>query len=499
MNRFMRRALLCFSPRLSVRCSAEFSTRLARRSAIAALVMVGSVGLCSEALAAPAASAAAPVAASASVSSGVKTIPGGLFGDVTVTKPVGAMRGFVVLYSDKTGWHESDQHLAQQLAQQGAMVVGVDSARYAETLTHIQEDKSGCHYLVGDAEAVSHQLQREAHSTHYFLPILAGIGQGALVAEHTLGRAPSNTIEGAVIVDPTGKLDARFNPCAPDATIDRGNGLTGFFTAGQTDDQNVVATISTGGKPFVTQHFSKGTTADAALLSMIAPHLQTPAAPADDDVSDIPLVELPSAHPSDLLAIVISGDGGWRDLDKTIAESLQKKGVNVIGVDALRYFWSEKTPEQTTRDMARLLRVYGTRWHSQHFALIGYSFGADVMPFVYNRLPEGLRAQVSQLSLLGFAPKADFQIRVTGWLGMPASEAALYVMPETMKVPAHLLQCFYGESEDDTACPDLVKNGLVKQGASVVKLDGGHHFGGDYGDIAQQILTRWQGQMGATH
>jgi len=499
MNRFTRRALVHFSPRFSARFSAGFSTLLARSAAVAVLVTVGSAGLCSEALATPAVSASPPVSASASSSGGVKTISGGLFGDVTLAKPIGPIRGFVVLYSDKTGWHEGDQRLAQQLAQQGAMVVGVDTARYAETLTHNKEDKSGCHYLVGDAEAVSHQLQREAHSSHYFLPILAGIGQGALVAEHTLGRAPSNTIDGAVIVDPTGKLDARFNPCAPDATIDRGNGLTGFFTAGQTDDQNVIATISTGGKPLVTQHFNKGTTADAALLSMITPYLQTLAAPADDDVSDLPLVELPAAHPSDLLAIVISGDGGWRDLDKTIAESLQKKGVNVIGVDALRYFWSEKTPEQTTHDMVRLLRVYGNRWHSQHFALIGYSFGADVMPFVYNRLPEGLRAQVSQLSLLGFAPKADFQIRVTGWLGLPASEAALEVMPETTKIPAHLLQCFYGESEDDTACPDLVKNGLVKQGASVVKVDGGHHFGGDYGDIAQQILTRWQGQIGATH
>ena len=103
---------------------------------------------------------------------------------------------------------------------------------------------------------------------------------------------------------------------------------------------------------------------------------------------------------------------------------------------------------------------------------------------------------MSQLSLMGFAPKADFQIRVTGWLGLPASEAALDVMPETTKIAPQLLQCFYGESEDDTACPELVKNGLVKQGASVVKVDGGHHFGGDYGDIAQQILTRWQGQIG---
>jgi type IV secretory pathway VirJ component len=199
----------------------------------------------------------------------------------------------------------------------------------------------------------------------------------------------------------------------------------------------------------------------------------------------LPLVELPAAHPNGKLAVVISGDGGWRDLDKTIGEQLQKDGVSVVGWDALRYFWSEKTPEQVSRDLSRVLRVYGARWHANSYALIGYSFGADVMPFAYNRLPGPLRDKVSIVSLLGFAKAADFQVRVTGWLGMPASDRALPAKPAVDRLPAGLVQCFYGEDEEDTLCPALAGT------QEVIRTSGGHHFGHDYDALEKQILSGW--------
>lgn len=421
---------------------------------------------------------------------GEKTISGGLLGDVTYYAPVGPLRGFVLLYSSKNGWQGADRDAAQALAKNGAMVVGVDTSRYAARLAREKEDPSGCHYLVGDAEAVSHQLQREAHSSRYFLPILAGNGQGALVAERALGRAPSNTLAGAIVVDPDATLDPRFAPCKNDE-MKEGAGPSGFLSAASTGGESVMPAISTGGRPLVTKYFPKGTPDADVMTTLVTPHLAQTGTPPKDDVSDLPLVAMPAAQPSDMLAIVISGDGGWRDLDKSVAEAMQKRGVNVVGVDALRYFWSEHTPEQTARDLARIIEVYGRRWHTEHVALIGYSFGADVMPFVYNRLPLEDKVQVSLITLMGFSPKADFQIRVTGWLGMQASSAALSTLPEAAKIPVPLLQCFYGVEEDDTACPELAKRGV-----NVVKMDGGHHFGGSYDDLALTILNRWKAQTG---
>jgi type IV secretory pathway VirJ component len=391
------------------------------------------------------------------------TVPGGRYGDVTVTQPTGPLRGFVVLYSQASGWSAADQQSADALAKAGAMTVGVDTARYAANLS---AKKEACHQLVGDAEALSHQLERQSQSSHYFAPIVAGTGQGATLAVHVLEQAPSNTIAGAVAVDAERTLDPRFQPCPPDPTIIRDK-VPGFVEKAAT-----------------------GNADRARLVALVTPHLQA-VSTSDDDVSDLPLIELPAAHPNGLMAIVISGDGGWRDLDKTIAQALQKDGVSVIGWDSLRYFWSEKPPAQTSRDLARVMQTYGTRWNAQHIALVGYSFGADVMPFAYNRLPAALRAKVSLIALLGFAPDADFQIRVGGWLGMPASDKALKVQPELTRVPPSIVQCFYGENEKDTLCPALTKTGV-----EVIRTSGDHHFGGDYNSLEKRILNAFRKQSG---
>ncbi|MDH6151267.1 MULTISPECIES: virulence factor family protein [Paraburkholderia] len=391
------------------------------------------------------------------------TVPGGRYGDVRVTQPEGPLRGFVVLYSQASGWSAADQQSADALAKAGAMTVGVDTAHYAANLA---AKKETCHQLVGDAEALSHQLERQSQSSRYFAPIVAGTGQGATLAMHVLEQAPSNTIAGAVSVDADHTLDARFEPCPPDPTVIRDK-VPGFV-----------------------EKASTGNADRARLVALLTPHLQ-PVSTSADDVSDLPLIELPAAHPNGLMAIVISGDGGWRDLDKTIAQALQKDGVSVVGWDSLRYFWSEKPPAQTSRDLARVMQTYGERWHAQHIALIGYSFGADVMPFAYNLLPQAQRDKVSLISLLGFAPDADFQIRVGGWLGMPASDKALNVRPELTHVPPSIVQCFYGKSEADTLCPALDKTGV-----EVIRTTGDHHFGHDYNALEQRILAAFKKHSG---
>ena len=438
------------------------------------------------AFATTAASAATAAQASTAPAAATSTVSGGQYGNVVVTRPSGAMRGFVVLFSGDAGWRQSDQAAADALARRGAMVVGVDTEHYAaEPPTR----KEVCRSLVGDAEAMSHQLQREAGSDRYFSPIIAGTGQGGVVATQMLAQAPSNTLAGVVSIDPDAQLDARFNPCPPDPTIDRGNGLPGFVEIAATSQAAVKAPAPAGGKPVAVQRLQPGTSTADAMVALLGSHLRAHEA-GEQDVSDLPLIELPAAHPTDKLAIVISGDGGWRDLDKSIAEALQKKGVSVVGLDSLRYFWTTQSPEKTSHDLARVLQAYGSRWHAKEVSLIGYSFGADVMPFVYNRLPENLRAKVSQMALLGFAHAADFQIRVTGWLGMPASDEALPAMPEVSKVPPGIVQCVYGEDETDTLCPALEKSGVT-----VIRTAGGHHFGGEYTTLANTLLDSWQRQI----
>lgn len=437
-------------------------------------------------------------------------ISGGRYGDVTVAWPTGELRGFVVLFSAGKSWKPADQQAAEALAHEGALTVGVDTERYTARLA---ADPNPCQQLVGDAEAVSHQLERQLKSSRYFAPIVAGTGAGGTLALHVLAQAPANTVAGAVSIDPHGTLDKRIKLCPPDPTISRGSVLPGFVETGVTspggiapmrqaersavkegadspsfrnrkDDKSLIAPVLTQ-PPHL---FAATVTRSEQFVTLVRPHLLADTV-GEQDVSDLPLIELPSAHPRGMLAIVMSGDGGWRDLDKSIAEEFAKDGVSAVGWDSLRYFWSERTPEQVSRDLARVIRFYSARWHIRSVALIGYSFGADVMPFAYNRLPAPLREKVALVSLLGFAPTADFQVRVTGWLGLPPSDKALQVRPEVDRLPAGLVQCFYGETEEDSLCPALAGT------REVIRTQGGHHFGGSYGEMEDQILAAWEKRM----
>src|SRR5262249_2290955 len=128
--------------------------------------------------------------------------------------------------------------------------------------------------------------------------------------------------------------------------------------------------------------------------------------------------------------------------------------------------------------------------------LIGYSFGADILPFVYNRLPDKWRERVVQISLLGLGSHAPFEFHMTGWLEM-ADTSALPVLPELARVDLSKVQCFYGEQEDDKVCdkPELAN-------AELIRTTGSHHFDGNYPKLAQRILDgamrRYQAQRTTT-
>jgi len=210
--------------------------------------------------------------------------------------------------------------------------------------------------------------------------------------------------------------------------------------------------------------------------------------PAAAPPAGIPITELPAAAAGDTLAVIYSGDGGWRDLDKQIGELLVREGIPVVGIDCLRYFWRARHPKGLARDLRRILTHYGAVWGTHRVLLVGYSFGADVLPFIVNRLPPEARHEVVQISLLGLGSRASFEFHVTDWLRTKPRPGDLPVLPEAAKLDQERVQCFYGSDEEDSLCPEL-----GRRGAEVVGTTGGHHFDGDYAALARRIregLTR---------
>jgi len=208
-----------------------------------------------------------------------------------------------------------------------------------------------------------------------------------------------------------------------------------------------------------------------------------PPAVAPTPLAELPLVELPATGPDRRMAIVWSGDGGWRDLDKVIGEKLAKDGIAVVGVDVLHYFWSRKSPEQVAADLGAVIGHYSEAWDRPEVLLVGYSFGADILPFAYNRLPEAARDKVSQISLLALSTFADFEVHVAGWITDGRYPDSVDTAPELAKLSGVKVQCFYGMDDKGSGCtlPEL-------KGAEIVATTGGHHFDGDYAALARRIL-----------
>ncbi len=200
------------------------------------------------------------------------------------------------------------------------------------------------------------------------------------------------------------------------------------------------------------------------------------------DVADLPIVAVPPQSPAHgRLAILVSGDGGWAGLAQEVSAALARDGIGVVGLNSLKYFWTQRTPEETTRAIERIADRYLHQWHADRLVLIGYSFGADVLPDVVSRLRTDLRHKVEGLSLIAPSSVANYEVHVSGWLGVAhPGEATLPVLERLRGLP---MVCIYGEDDGDAVCPSLPA-GLAR----VEKLAGGHHFGGDFAAVARQVL-----------
>ena len=197
-----------------------------------------------------------------------------------------------------------------------------------------------------------------------------------------------------------------------------------------------------------------------------------------------PVIELPAAKTSDRFAVMFTGDGGWRRIDEKVTERLRAEGIPVVGFDVPKYFRTRRTPEDSACALDQLIRTYSMRWHKDKVILIGYSRGADVLPFMVTRLSSDTRASVQLIALLGPEPLIDF--RFHAWWNPKKyfhHEAQFPVLPEVEKLPPGKVLCVYGDAEKDTLCTQLDRR------FTTVSESGGHHFGGHYDDVARAILN----------
>jgi type IV secretory pathway VirJ component len=196
------------------------------------------------------------------------------------------------------------------------------------------------------------------------------------------------------------------------------------------------------------------------------------------------LVEVPAGRVgSNVMAILYTGDGGWRVTDRGLAEILANQGIPVVGVNTLRYFWTRRTPEGAAEDLARILTHYRAAWRRERVLVIGYSYGSDVLPFILSRLPQTALWQVELVALLAPTRRVDFEFHFMQWFFRYAPKTAQPVLPELEKLRNLRILTFCGDQDGESLCR-VLPPGLAK----IVLLHGGHRFDKHYRVIAQDIL-----------
>jgi len=182
---------------------------------------------------------------------------------------------------------------------------------------------------------------------------------------------------------------------------------------------------------------------------------------------------------------MLSGDGGWSTLTEKVTTELNDSGYPVVGWNMLKYFWTAKTPEHASEDLATIIRYFADTWHKDEVVLAGDSMGADVLPAMVNRLPAAEQQRVRSLVLMAPERATDFEFHLGGWL-QHIPKDALPIAPEVERLPDDVrMTCIYGSDEAERSLCTQLDAG--KPTLTLKELPGAHHFDGDYEALARLV------------
>ena len=307
--------------------------------------------------------------------------------------------GSLVLFiSGDGGWNKGVVDMGYHLVKQNAMVAGINITRY---LNKLRTRKTKCDYPASDFENLSLYIQKHYQFREYLKPIIVGYSSGATLAYGIIAQAPFNTFKGAIVLG-----------FCPDIELDKplcgGSGLKShaikpghsYYLEARHDlpcqfvvlhglidqvcDYNSTATylkeiektelvslpkvghgfsVEKNWLPQFIASYNKVVAIPDVVKEISPSHENTYISQALD--KNLPIVATPPAVTNENMPMVfmISGDGGWTDFDQKIATSFAKRGIPTLGLDAQKYFWERKTPEQAAHDFSVAILEYMEKWH----------------------------------------------------------------------------------------------------------------------------------------
>lgn len=436
-------------------------------------------------------------------------------GTITPYRAKGQVKGVALFLSGDGGWNLGVVDMARAMAERGVTVAGISTPAFQKALERGQKDCINPNYALTE---LAQDFEHRMGLPRYVKPILIGYSSGATMAYSALAQAPAGVYRASVSLGFGPDIGGKKPWCPiPGVTVTRITkpesgwlfsaaprlsapwivlqGLADQVVSPETTraftahiPQAELIELPKVGHGFSVQanwmpQFTQAIDKLFAQPRQAAPQGHAPAS-AFSATDDLPLTEVtdPHAPHSRTMAVLYSGDGGWAGLDRDLAARLAAHGVPVVGVDSLQYFWTARSPHGAAADAARIIASYSQKWNRPRVLLLGYSFGADNLPYIVGSLPAAQQRQLARVSMLGLSPTADFQFHLASWLDV-GGDRSMPTVPQLSRLRGLPLQCIRGTDEHRSACLALPA-GLADQ----VVMPGGHHFGGNADLLASAIL-----------
>ncbi|WP_406825419.1 AcvB/VirJ family lysyl-phosphatidylglycerol hydrolase [Pedobacter sp. KACC 23697] len=431
------------------------------------------------------------------------------FGKLRLYKSEKTVENVIICISGDGGWNAGIEGIALHLKDEHTLLIGVD---IRPVFRAMNKSAASCLYPAADFERMSQFIQKKLGYKTYNVPVLLGYSSGATLVYGLLAQAPQNTFRAGIVLGfcpdinikkPLCKGSGKFTVVKRKDTKGYDIGAAGNLSAplislqgendkicnyasttsflknvgnakvvslpgvghGYGNEKNWVPQLMSAYKEII-QNQEKGIPVGAMRKLDLPLHLTEAKITGGDD-----------------MVVFISGDGGWTGYDQQTVNAFAERGAPVVGLDALKYFWEKKSPSQLAEDVTKIIETYAGQWKKQKVILVGYSFGADVMSFAYNRLPENLRHNVLALGLLSPSKDTDFEIHVSDLLSFGNHENGFSVPAEINRVQGTKVVCFFGKEETD-----LPVKAISTEKAKIIYLQGGHHYVNSFDIIATELI-----------
>ena len=422
-----------------------------------------------------------------------------VFGKVHVYNRTNTPRNVVIMISGDGGWKSGVIAFSETFSDMNSLVIGVDILQYFKNLRLRTDD---CYTIAADFVQLATEVEKKYNFPEYLPPLIMGYSSGATLVYGILAQARPGTFIGGISIGFCPDLELPKPLCEI-------NGLTvkvdipGKRYILQPDPKLGNAWIVLNGKldhicnyPDVVNFLSKINDAELITLPKVGHGFakwsdfmpqwkdafnrltakyeeKKPPKVVIDDIKNLPLIITNSKTPDRQapVALLISGDGGWYGFEQQIADNLAIRGIPTIGLDSKKYFWHRRTPDETASDIARALDFYAKEWGREKFVLIGYSLGAEIVPFIVTRLTEKIKSRIESAVLLSPATTTDFEIHISNMLGMGNKQNTYNTIDEIIKMQNVPTLLIFGDGEK-TQVPEFL-NGIP---VIIRKIPGDHHY-----------------------